>query len=90
MKSESIVSIIVIVGILLWFLYINIFNHDDRTASRILTAQGYTNIQLKGQQWFGCSKEDITHMGFTAQINSNIVDGVVCCGFYKNCTIRFN
>lgn len=61
---------------------------DD--ARRILEADGYTNIQIIGYQWFDCAKDDFYHTGFTAQKNGKTISGTVCAGLlFKGATIRF-
>jgi len=63
---------------------------NEPSSRRALTAYGFTDIQLTGYQLFGCSEDDIYHTGFVARNpQGNIVEGVVCCGALKNCTVRF-
>lgn len=57
---------------------------------RILTEQGYTDIQLNGYQWFACSEDDTFSTGFTAKKieTGATVRGVVCSDFFKGSTVR--
>jgi hypothetical protein len=59
------------------------------TAIRILTDDGYSEIQITGYVPFGCSEDDVYATGFTAtNSNGKIVRGVVCSGLLKGSTIR--
>jgi hypothetical protein len=70
-------------------------NHEE--ATRILESEGLHDIRLLGWTAFSCSKEDSFNVEFSAQrtvmaangTTSEIeVNGVVCCGLMKSCTIR--
>jgi len=64
---------------------------DESRAARILRAQGYKNVTIEGYRWFSCSKDDTYHTGFSAVAPSGeAVEGVVCCGIMKNCTVRLD
>lgn len=63
---------------------------DENGARRALNAQGFTDIKVTGYSYFGCGKDDQYHTGFTARNSMGTpVEGVVCCGITKNCTVRF-
>lgn len=57
---------------------------------RILWEDGYENIVLGGPPIWGCSDDDsfINSNDFTATKNGHAVKGVVCCGWFKDCTVR--
>jgi hypothetical protein len=62
---------------------------DVAKATRILEGAGYTNIQLGGYTAFKCSDDDGFNVAFTAVgVNGAPVEGAVCCGVIKSCTIR--
>jgi len=63
---------------------------DDYNAKRVLETQGYTNIELTGYDYFGCSDDDFYSTGFKAKsINGNNVEGVFCSSVLsKGGTIR--
>jgi hypothetical protein len=62
---------------------------SDEAARRALEASGFTDVQLTGFEWFGCGTEDF-HNGFIAKNpRGQRVSGIVCCGWVKNCTVRF-
>lgn len=65
---------------------------DEKEAQRILTANGYTEIEYTGHSWFGCSEDDTYATGFTAKTQTGQeISGAVCSGIlFKNSTIRFN
>ncbi len=63
------------------------------TTTRILEDEGYENINLTGYEFAACSKDDNFNTGFTATrrlSNGKVrhVSGVVCCGLFKDCTVR--
>lgn len=61
----------------------------DRSRDTLVKA-GFSNIQLKGYAWMGCGKDDNYSTKFTATNPLGMqVDGVVCCGMMKGCTIRY-
>lgn len=64
---------------------------DADNAKRVLSDQGFTEIQTTGYAFFGCSKGDNFHTGFIAKSPvGNTVSGVFCSGWFKGGTIRFN
>jgi hypothetical protein len=63
---------------------------DPKTAKKTLENSGYTNIELGGYSFFGCSDGDRFSTKFTAtNPNGVTVSGVVCSGWFKGGTIRF-
>lgn len=59
-------------------------------ARRVLTAEGFTDIDITGYGWFACSDDDTFHTAFVAKKNGQEVRGVVCAGlFFKGATVRF-
>lgn len=64
---------------------------DEPRATRVLKSQGYTDIVITGYDFWGCSKDDITHTGFAAKgLDGNKVSGTVCAGWTKNSTVRIS
>ena len=52
---------------------------------------GFTDIKIEGYSFTGCSQDDVYHTEFIATGQSgNKVKGVVCGGWLKGSTIRFN
>lgn len=64
---------------------------DAKKATDVLESQGYTNIQIGGYSYFGCSESDSVHTEFTATgVNGKPVSGVVCSSWWgKGATVRF-
>lgn len=80
---------ILITFIIVLVLYAQMEEDADEQAHHILPAQGYTNIKLHGHSFFVCG-DDLFVSTFTATApNGTSVEGAVCCGFLKNCTVRF-
>lgn len=64
---------------------------DTTNARRILTIEGYQEIQFTGYQFFSCGRGDFYHTGFIAIKNGATIEGTVCGGlFFKGSTIRFD
>jgi len=65
-------------------------NVDPATARRALEAQGLTNVRLDGYSFLGCSRGETYSTSFRAiGVNGKPVSGVVCGGFFKNVTVRY-
>jgi len=61
---------------------------DNESARDILSDEGYTDIEIVGYEVWGCSEDDYYHTGFRARRGDRVVEGVVCCGIMKDCTVR--
>lgn len=60
-------------------------------SHRILTENGYTDIELTGYSWFACGQDDAFSTGFVATSPAGKrVEGTVCAGWFKGATIRFD
>lgn len=60
-------------------------------STRTLEKSGYTNIETTGWEPFSCGEKDSFSTGFRATNPSGQpVEGVVCCGVIKRCTVRFS
>lgn len=60
-------------------------------AERVLTENGYTDVEILGYAWFGCGQDDMFHTQFRAVAPSGkIVGGTVCSDWFKGATIRFD
>lgn len=60
----------------------------SESSRKTLDDAGYADIQITGWAPFGCGK-DFFSTGFRAtNIRGKTVEGTVCCGLLKNCTIR--
>lgn len=64
---------------------------DKKGAVDILEAEGYTDIVTTGYSNWSCSEKDQYKTGFRAKtITGATVVGTVCCGWYKDCTVRID
>lgn len=65
---------------------------DEETARRVLHANGFHDIVLpKESRWFGCGRDDAYLTPFRAvSTGGQPVTGVVCSGWGKGATIRFD
>ena len=65
---------------------------NEDGAKTFLEKQGYTNVEMTGHCWFGCSDDDSVSTGFKAtNMNGVTITGCVCEGMIgKNKTIRFD
>ncbi|MET3232228.1 UNVERIFIED_ORG: hypothetical protein ABIC54_004433 [Burkholderia sp. 1263] len=63
---------------------------DETAARKALAGSGFTDINITGYSYFGCDKHDTFSTGFEARGPSGqFVSGVVCSGWMKGATIRF-
>lgn len=64
-----------------------------RRSTAVLEDQGYTEVSARWWAWapWGCSDDDWYATRFTATTSVGTeVKGTVCCGFFKNCTVRYS
>jgi hypothetical protein len=60
-------------------------------AERVLTEQGYTNVDAGGYGFFSCSEDDVFKTNFEATSPAGKrVKGTVCSGWFKGATIRLD
>lgn len=63
---------------------------DEPRSREALRKSGFTDVKITGYSWFACADSDDFHTGFQAKNSQGeIVEGTVCCGIAKSCTIRF-
>lgn len=59
-------------------------------ARETLYKSGYTDVGITGVEPFACGKDDFMGQSFNAKnVQGMRVEGVVCCGMFKGCTVRF-
>lgn len=65
---------------------------DSKGAVQAIENSGLQPVSTDGYAFFGCGKDDQFHTKFTAKRTSDgkIVTGVVCKGFLKGSTVRFD
>lgn len=60
-------------------------------ALRVLSGAGYEHVELRGYPFFSCGDSDRFNVAFSAVgANGLVVTGAVCCGWFKNCTVRLD
>lgn len=63
---------------------------SDAEVSQVLHAHGMKLIRTTGYRFFVCGKDDEFSTGFIAKNPKGTqIEGVVCCGLLKGCTVRF-
>ena len=84
-------QVIVVFGAFVLLAYCFGGGCDDKPASRkALEKSGYTSIFIHDHVWFGCGHGDVSSLKFDAKnVNGERVEGVICCGIGKGCTVRF-
>lgn len=62
---------------------------DDRITR--LEVEGFTDISVNQGVLFSCGEDDsvLNSYSFKAKKNGHDVEGVVCCGWFKACTVRY-
>jgi len=64
---------------------------DADGAVRAVAAQGLSDVQTTGYRFLGCSEDDVFRTGFEATTAAgHRVSGVVCSGWFKGSTVRFD
>lgn len=60
-------------------------------TTKILSDQGYTDIEITGYRFWACQKDDTFHTEFKAKSPvGKPVTGVVCSGWVMGGTIKFD
>ena len=63
---------------------------DEKNTRSTLQKARYSKITTTGWIPFTCGENDSFSTGFKAKNSAGqMVEGVVCCGLLKSCTIRF-
>lgn len=63
---------------------------NESSSEHALRSAGFSEITFQGYDMFACSDSDTFATKFTAKNPSDVfVKGTVCCGWVKNCTIRY-
>jgi len=82
---------------LIMFMLIAGCTVSQSTAEQVLGDEGYTDIELTGWVPFACGGDDDFVSGFRARRtvigpdgvpHTRFVEGVLCCGWLKDCTVR--
>lgn len=61
----------------------------NERAMKALRGAGYTDIKLGNYPFFMCGRDDGLNVEFSAKGPSGArVEGAVCCGMLKGCTVR--
>ena len=64
---------------------------DEPGARKALAGAGFKDVSVTGYTLWGCDEKDTFHTGFEARGPSGqFVTGVVCSGWMKGATIRFD
>lgn len=64
---------------------------DNSGARKAIEDAGLTLVEVGGYGWLQCSEDDVFHTKFTAKnANGKTVTGVVCSGWFKGKTVRFD
>lgn len=91
MRNSSRGALVPLLGIIAIALLAPRACTDGDGARRALQNAGFKNIVTKGYAYLGCSKDDMFHTKFTAvNAEGKTVTGVVCGGWFKGSTIRFD
>lgn len=70
---------------------------SQETAEDVLQDEGYESVEVTGVALWGCSEDDTFASNFTATrrvLNADgttslrNVSGTICCGWWKDCTVR--
>lgn len=62
---------------------------SESDSIRTLEASGFENIELHGFSLWTCNDYELSQSFRARNAKGKPVEGVVCCGVLKNCTVRF-
>ena len=64
---------------------------SDQRATEAARANGLTDVNVTGTDWFACSESDMSGGREITATNAQgqTVHAVVCCGVWKRCTVRY-
>ena len=62
---------------------------DGPRARGLLEQEGVEDVKLDGYRYFGCGTGDSYTVGFEGTRRGSRVKGTVCCGWAKDCTVRY-
>ena len=89
MKFYKIEILIVLTIIAIIVTFAMSCGSQPEQATKVLTKQGYTDIQINGYAILGCDKGDTYRTKFNATApNGSKINGVVCAGWFKGNTVR--
>lgn len=72
------------------FVLISACDVSTGDAQRTLGNLGFSDVKLTGHAWFSCGDDYTFSSKFEAKNpNGKTVDGVICCGMLKACTVKF-
>lgn len=57
--------------------------------NKILSSEGFTEVQYNGYAFLGCGENDFYRESFTGIKNGVTVSGVLCSSSFKGTTIRY-
>ena len=79
---------IALIGFVLFLIYLELI---ERSADKVIPAleqAGFKYIEITGWDSFGCERE-LAKYRFQARFNDREIEGTICCGLLKKCTIRW-
>ena len=90
----GVVAVIAIFGFFafFWGAFMPSDTEAKRNARRLLEAHGYVDIRLSEVALFSCGRNDVNSesVAFKAVSATGMpLEGEVCCGWLKDCVIRF-
>jgi hypothetical protein len=62
---------------------------DRESAARTLKAAGFTDVELGPWQFAACGDDPLNNSFKATNPRGVRVSGVVCCGVFKRCTVRY-
>lgn len=93
MSHKSFVTLFVVVAGLIFCMVVltMLDGGEDQNTVKVLEANGFNQVVLKGYDFFGCPKDDIYRTMFEAKnAQGRTVTGTVCKGWFTGAYIRLN
>lgn len=88
---NTFVKVIFAIGLLLLLLFtLGNYGTSPEQVNTTLNKQGFEKVVPGELSLFGCGEDDMPGRRFVAVNPRGVeVEGIVCCGLFKNCTVRF-
>ena len=91
-RGYTLIELLVVTAIIgiVFVVFLGVVSPSHEPALKALNGHGFKNANIWSRSFFSCGKDDLYGFSFSATNPANdTVNGVVCCGMWKGCTVRF-
>lgn len=82
---------LIFIGVYLMAITMGACNVDEVRFDNVMQSEGYEDVTQGKYDWFECGWGDELNSSFRAKnVSTGLrVNGTVCCGVFKGCTVRW-